>query len=67
MDEGFLHKADIHDDIRTLKVSNETEAEGCGGGFPCQARIMCKVHLLRIFVLTDLPARVSHAEEAKVD
>lgn len=36
MDEGFLHKADIHDDIRTLKVSNETEAEGCGGGFPCQ-------------------------------
>lgn len=49
MDEGFLHKAEIHDDIRTLKVSKETEAEGCGGGFPCQARFSCKAHLFKKF------------------
>ena len=48
-DEGFLHKAEIHDDIRTLKVSKETEAEGCGGGFPCQARFSCKAHLFKKF------------------
>ncbi len=37
MNEGFLHKGGLWDDVTKFEASPETEAEGCGGGFPCQA------------------------------
>ena len=39
MTEGFLHAAPIHEDVKVFRASPTTPAEGCGGGFPCQAPV----------------------------
>ena len=37
MDDGLLHHGKISEDITNYKPEKDTTAEGCGGGFPCQA------------------------------
>ena len=36
MQEGLLHRGRVHSDVTTFQVSEDTEACGVGGGFPCQ-------------------------------
>ena len=36
MDDGLLHTCPISADVTSYDAST-TDAEGCGGGFPCQA------------------------------
>ena len=56
INEGFLHPGQIWEDVTEFKASPETEAEGCGGGFPCQAgqslqRLQPLHHLVFLVVL----------------
>lgn len=40
MADGLLHKAEIHEDVCSYNAAT-SGAQGCGGGFPCQARVGC--------------------------
>ena len=56
INEGFLHPGQIWEDVTEFVASPETEAEGCGGGFPCQAgqslqRLQPLHHLVFLVVL----------------
>ena len=37
MEEGFLHRGRLWDDVLTFDAPEGTVAQGVGGGFPCQA------------------------------
>ena len=46
MREGYLHQAEIWKDVSEFQASPDTLAQGCGGGFPCQAAVICFIHEL---------------------
>ncbi|CAK9054620.1 unnamed protein product [Durusdinium trenchii] len=61
MDEGLLHRAEIHPDVCTFDAS-KSSADGAGGGFPCQGvstasiqkglkdrRTQLVTHIFRVF------------------
>ena len=60
MKDGLLHMAKVSEDVCQYK---QTDAVGCGGGFPCQAGLEC----LRLpHVATAVQFAICHSEGVSV-